>query len=101
MDSIGLSEQLMRRGWWDEAQEVLNREDVAPADRTLQTAALICRRECAVWAAQQDIGLPLDGLEAGMLARFDRYTVHWYFREYTGEGSLGWRRNARANARTD
>lgn len=101
MDAIQFAEKLMRRGWWDAAQDVLNRQDVAPADRTLQTAALICRKECAEYAAGLDINLPLDQLSRDILSRFDYYTAQWYFREYTGEGSIAWRRSARANARTD
>lgn len=100
MDGIDLSEQLMRRGWWSEAEEAINREDVAPADRTLQLASLTCRRECAAWAAQNLQTREAD-LMRYMLIRFDRYTVYWYFKHYTGEGSLEWRRSARENAQTD
>lgn len=101
MDGIERSEKLMRRGWWSEAEASIQREDVSPANRKFQSALLECRKECAEFAAGLDLLMPLDHLERVLLERFDKYTVYWYFKSYAGEGSLSWRRSARANAQTD
>ena len=101
MDSVALSEQLMRRGWWDEAAAAIDNPDVQAADKTLQSAALYCRRACCQWAAMQDESINSAELERLMLTMFDSYTVYWYFKYYTGEGSVLWRKSAREKGLTD
>ena len=101
MDSIQLSEQLMRRGWWREAEEALRRRDVAPADRLLQGSALVLRREAVEWLkANRDMSV--DEMKLRMLRRFDAYTINWVLNEYAGEGALVWRTGKeKANGQTD
>lgn len=101
MDGIDRTEMLMQRGWWSEAKAAIQREDVSPANRTLQESLLTCRQECARFATGLDLLMPIEQLMRVLLERFDRYTVYWYFNSYAGEGSLSWRRSARANAQTD
>lgn len=101
MGSIELSERLMRRGWWSEAEEALRRRDVAPADRLLQGSALVLRREAVEWLkANRDMSI--DEMKLRMLRRFDVYTINWVLNEYAGEGALVWRTgNEKAKDRMD
>ena len=95
MDGVILAENLMRRGWWSEAEAALNRPDVSPSDRLLETCALTLRREA------------VERLNAGqsasdLLPDLDRYTVDWVMREYCGEGSSIWQTaSEEANGLTD
>lgn len=96
-DSLELSERLMRRGWWAEAEAALHNPDVSNADRNLQTAALICRRECVEWMLDHSDTATMDDL----LREFDRYTVSWVFNNYSGEGAEQWQGKRKANEKMD
>lgn len=102
MDNITLSEQLMQRGWWEDALKVIKRADVSPADKTLQEAALTCRRECIAYMLGLDLeDMTLAQIQAELRNQFDRYTVQWVLNDYIGVGSLVWQRNEGANGLTD
>ena len=96
---VELSEIFMARGLWSEARAALDRADIHPADRHLQAAALICRRDCVNWLARQDL-TDMPAVIAEVFQRFDRFTAEWVLNQYNGEGSTKWRGNARANAPT-
>ena len=100
MDNITLSEQLMQRGWWEDALKVIERADVQPADRTLQEAALTCRRECVAFLLALDLeDMTLAQIQAELQNRFDRYTVQWVLNDYIGVGSLVWQKAKGRTAR--
>lgn len=70
MDSVKLSEQLMKRGWWHEAEMALIRLDVSPSERLLQGSALILRHKCVEWLeAHRD--MPIEEMKLRMLRNFD------------------------------
>ena len=96
MDSLDLSDRLMMRGWWHEAEAVLDRPDVSASDRLLQGCCLICRKECVEWIAAHP-EIPVDDLPARLLRDFDVYTVQWVLHQYAGEGAPQWRRNEKAS----
>lgn len=90
MDNITLSEQLMQRGWWEDALKVIERADIQPADRTLQGAALTCRRECVAYLLALDLeDMTLAQIQAELQNRFDRYTVQWVLNDYIRGGFSG------------
>ena len=95
MDSIFLAENLMRHGWWREAEAALNRADVSASDRLLESCALTLRREAVErFAAGQSV--------SDLLAALDRHTVEWALREYCGEGASIWQtESVKANGLTD
>lgn len=101
MDSVKLSEQLMRRGWWHEAELALDRQDVMPSERLLHGSALILRRECVEYLkAHRD--MPIEEMKLRMLRNFDVYTINWTLHDYVGEGSLTCQpENEKANDLTD
>lgn len=103
MDSIAMSEKLMKLGWWREARDVLRRPDVSEADRFLQDCTLVCRMECAEWLAGQEFVGQIPGrIKTQMLKLFDAYTVDWTLNYYTGEGSVIWRtENEKGSGLTD
>ena len=102
MDNITLSERLMQRGWWEDALKIINRADVEPADKTLQAAALTCRRECVAYLLTLDLDdMTLAQIQSELQRRFDRYTVQWVLNDYIGVGSLVWQKSVGANGQTD
>lgn len=96
---IQLSEELMKRGWWAEAERAISSPELTQSTKTLQKALLAARMECVEWinSRENDEITPRD-----LLAEFDRYTVYWVLNDYCGEDVQRWRlKSAKVNGLTD
>lgn len=96
---IQLSEELMRRGWWDEAKKALDGPDISPSNRMLQECSLLARKECIDWL---NLRVGFETSNRDLLREFDRYTVYWVLNEYRGKDAQTWQlKNERANVQMD
>lgn len=84
---IRLSEQLMIRGWWKEAEAAIAKSDMTPSNRILQKCLMEARRECVEWINERK-NQPISTRD--LLREFDRYTVFWALHDYMGKDSAEW-----------
>jgi len=100
---LQLQEELMRRGWWDEAERMLHRLEFHPAERTLQGCLIHERRACVERCIQiHRQGIQPEKVFHELERYFDQYTILWTLQGYMGDGSELWRgRNEKASGPMD
>ena len=78
------AEIFMQKGMWNEAASALSSCSIlSPCERTLRSALLECRQDCAQYIQKTLIEpMPLETFKKTITAEYDIFTAEWFLQSY-------------------